>query len=86
MVTGVLACVFFTSKVMEGSGGTDEAVAALLALIVAELLTVAGGAGLCIPATTVDFLAAWEGLGDRLTGLGLRLAAALTGIVAVDCC
>lgn len=71
---------------MEGSGGTDEAVAALLALVVAELLTVAGGAGLCIPATTVDFLAAWEGLGDRLTGLGLRLAAALTGIVAVDCC
>lgn len=43
---------------MEGSGGTDEAVAAVLALVIAELFTVAGGAGLCIPATTVDFLAA----------------------------
>ena len=43
VATVVLVCVFFPSKVMEGSGGTDDAVAAVLALVVP---TVAGGAGL----------------------------------------
>ena len=53
--------VFFESNDTEGSGG-------VAAVDLDAELTVAGGAGLWMPATTAGFLAICEGLGERLTG------------------